>query len=132
MKKYYYNFLLLLKNVNNYGVLEILKIIYYEIFYIIKFKDFSSLSYDDKESSTYEQVKKKDTYNTPYIPTPFYFLRILCLFLKKEKINNFLILDLGCGYSRVQYFFYTYFKTIFFGVDINKQIIQLIKKKKNR
>ena len=130
MKKYYYNFLLLLKNINNYGFYEILKIIFYEIFYTIKFKDFSSLSYDDKESDTYEQVKRKDTYNTPYIPTPFYFLKILCLYFKKEKINNFLILDLGCGYSRVQYFFCTYFKTIFFGVDINKKIIQKLKNKK--
>jgi SAM-dependent methyltransferase len=130
VKKYYYNFLLLLKNINNYGFFEILKIIFYEIFYTIKFKDFSSLSYDDKESDTYEQVKKKNTYNTPYIPTPFYFLKILCLYFKKKKINNFLILDLGCGYSRVQYFFCTYFKAIFFGVDINKKIIKKLKNKK--
>ena len=73
MKKYYYNFLLLLKNVNNYGVLEILKIIYYEIFYIIKFKDFSSLSYDDKESSTYEQVKKKTHITHLIFPLHFIF-----------------------------------------------------------
>ena len=123
MKKYYYNFLLLLKNVNNYGIFEVLKIILYEIFFIIKFKDFNSLSYDEKESDTYEHAIGKNTYDTPYIPTPFYFLKILCLFFKKEKINNFLILDLGCGYSRVEYFFSTYFKTNFFGVDINAKII---------
>ena len=130
MKKYYYNFLLLLKNVNNYGIFEVLKILLYEIFFIIKFKDFNSLSYDEKESDTYEHTIDKDTYDTPYIPTPFYFLKILCLFFKKEKINNFLILDLGCGYSRVEYFFSSYFKTNFFGVDINTKIIQKLKKKK--
>ena len=130
MKKYYYNFLLLLKNINNYGVFEVLKIILYEIFFIIKFKDFKSLSYDENESNTYEHVIGKNTYDTPYIPTPFYFLKILCLFFKKEKLNNFLILDLGCGFSRVEYFFSTYFKTNFFGVDINKKIIQELKKKK--
>jgi SAM-dependent methyltransferase len=130
VKKYYYNLLLLLKNVNNYGVFEILKIIFYEIFFIIKFKDFSSLSYDENESDTYEDLASKVTYDTPYIPTPFYFLKILHLFFKKEKINNLLILDLGCGYSRVQYFFSTYFKTNFFGVDINKKIIKKLKNKK--
>ena len=131
MKKYYYNYLLLLKNINNYGIFEVLKIIFYEIFFIIKFKDFNSLSYDEKESDTYEHAVGKNTYDTPYIPTPFYFLKILCLFFKKAKINNFLILDLGCGYSRVEYFFSAHFKTNFFGVDINKKIIQKLKKKKN-
>ena len=130
MKKYYYNYLLLLKNINNYGIFEVLKIIFYEIFFIIRFKDFNSLSYDEKESDTYEHAVGKNTYDTPYIPTPFYFLKILCLFFKKAKINNFLILDLGCGYSRVEYFFSTYFKTNFFGVDINTKIIQKLKKKK--
>ena len=130
MKKYYYNFLLLLKNVNNYGIFETLKIIFYEIFYIIKFKDFSSLAYDEKESDTYEQAIKRNTYDTPYIPTPFYFLKILCLFFKNKKIDDFLILDLGCGYSRVQYFFSIFFKIIFFGVDINQKIIQTLKSKK--
>ena len=130
MKKYFYNFVLLLKNINNYGIFEIFKIIFYEVFYIMKFNDFNSLSYDDKESSSYENAKKKDIYNTPYIPTPFYFLKILCLFLKKRKIDNFLILDLGCGYSRVQYFFSTYFNSLFLGVDINKKIIQSLKQKK--
>ena len=85
MKKYFYNFVLLLKNINNYGIFEIFKIIFYEVFYIMKFNDFNSLSYDDKESSSYENAKKKDIYNTPYIPTPFYFLKILCLFFKKSK-----------------------------------------------
>ena len=130
MKKYFYNFLLLLKNINNYGIFQIFKIIFYELFYTIKFNDFNSLSYDDKESSSYENAKKKDIYDTPYIPTPYYFLRILSLFLKKKNLDNFLILDLGCGYSRVQYFFSTNFKSFFFGVDINKEIIQSLKKKK--
>ena len=92
MKKYYYNYLLLLKNINNYGIFEVLKIIFYEIFFIIKFKDFNSLSYDEKESDTYEHAVGKNTYDTPYIPTPFYFLKILCLFFKKAKISIEIVL----------------------------------------
>ena len=129
MKKYFYNILLLFKNIKNYGFIEILKITLYELFYIIKFRDLNSLSYDDKNSGTYENVYKKNVYDTPYIPTPFYFLKIICLYLKKIKSNNFLILDLGCGYSRVQYFFSSYFNSFFFGVDISKIIINKLKKK---
>jgi len=124
MKKYFYNILLLFKNIKNYGFIEILKITLYELFYIIKFRDLNSLSYDDKNSGTYENVYKKNVYDTPYIPTPFYFLKIICLYLKKIKSNNFLILDLGCGYSRVQYFFSSYFNSFFFDVNLLKKVLK--------
>jgi len=130
VKKYFNNFLLLYKNINNYGYLEIIKVIFFEVFYILKFKDFNSLNYDDADTNSYNDVFLKKTYNTPYIPTPFYFLRIVAFFFKKKKINNLLFLDLGCGYSRCQYFFSEYFKSFFFGVDINKDIINFLKKKK--
>ena len=86
---------------------------------------------EEANKDYYEKTTKKNTYDTPYIPTPYYFLKIICLFLKKIKDDNFLILDLGCGYSRVQYFFSSYFNSIFFGVDINGRIIDELKKKKN-
>lgn len=130
MKKYFYNILLLIKNIENYGLFEVLKIITHEVYYIIKFRDFSSLSYDENQSGTYENAKKNKIYNTPYIPTPFYFLKIICIFFKKLKKDNLLILDLGCGYSRVQYFFSSYFNSLFIGADINKKIIDDLKKKK--
>ena len=130
MKKYFYNILLLFKNIKNYGFITVLKIILHEFFYIIKYRDFASLSHDDNDSDSYEKTTKKNIYDTPYIPTPYYFLKIICLFLKKIKDDNFLILDLGCGYSRVQYFFSSYFNSIFFGVDINGKIIDKLKKKK--
>ena len=66
MKKYFYNVLLLLKNIRNYGFLEVSKIIFYEILYTIRYGDLSSLSYDDNKSSTYENVKKK-MYTTHHI-----------------------------------------------------------------
>jgi len=130
VKKYLYNFFLLIKNINNYGYFTISKIIFFEIYNILKFQDFNSLSYEDEKSNTYEVTKKRKTYNTPYIPTPFYFLKIVSDFLKKKEIDNFLFLDLGCGYSRAQYYFSKNFKSFFLGVDINKKIILSLKKKK--
>ena len=130
MKKYLYNLILLLKNINNYGISIFFKIIYFEIYNILKFLDFSSIIYEDKKSSTYEFTKKSKTYDTPYIPTPYYFLSIISNFLKNKKINNFIFLDLGCGYSRTQNYFSRCFKQFFLGVDLNKKIILSLKKKK--
>jgi hypothetical protein len=125
-----YNLFLLLKNINNYGVFTVLKIIFYEAFYIIKFRDIDTLNYKDTESSSYKETKDKKTYDTPYIPTPYYFLKIAADNLKKNKINNFLLLDLGCGYSRAQKFFSASFKSLFLGVDIDSEIIDSLKKKR--
>ncbi len=130
MKKYLYNLILLLKNINNYGISIFFKIIYFEIYNILKFLDFSSIIYEDKKTSTYEFTKKSKTYDTPYIPTPYYFLSIISNFLKNKKINNFIFLDLGCGYSRTQNYFSRCFKQFFLGVDLNKKIILSLKKKK--
>jgi len=130
VKKYLYNLILLLKNINNYGISIFFKIIYFEIYNILKFLDFSSIIYEDKKSSTYEFTKKSKTYDTPYIPTPYYFLSIISNFLKNKKINNFIFLDLGCGYSRTQNYFSRCFKQFFLGVDLNKKIFLSKKKKK--
>ena len=94
MKKYLYNFLIFFRSINNYGLKEIFKIALYEFFYIIKFRDFSSLTYSDKNTSSYENVYKKLIYDTPYIPTPFYFLKIIRLEMKityKVKMENLMI-----------------------------------------
>ena len=86
---------MLLKNINNYGIGTFFKIIFFEIYNIIKFWDLSSIIYDDKMSNKYEFTKQNRTYNTPYIPTPYYFLNIISNFLKKKKsiILFSLILD---------------------------------------
>jgi len=130
VKKYLYNLILLLKNINNYGIGTFFKIIFFEIYNIIKFWDLSSIIYDDKMSNKYEFTKQNRTYNTPYIPTPYYFLNIISNFLKKKKINNFIFLDLGCGYSRTQNYFSRSFRQFFLGVDLNKKIILFLKERK--
>jgi SAM-dependent methyltransferase len=124
------NLVLFIKNINNYGIITFFKIIFFEILYTIKNFDFKSLKYEPFQNDEYELTKKNKIYNTPYIPTPFYFLKIICIFFKKLKKDNLLILDLGCGYSRVQYFFSSYFNSLFIGADINKKIIDDLKKKK--
>ena len=40
MKKYLYNFYLVLININKYGFIEILKVFFSEIYYLIRIKDF--------------------------------------------------------------------------------------------
>ena len=62
--------------------MNIIKIILFEIYNILKFRDFNSITYEDKKSNTYEFTKKNEIYNTPYIPTPYYFLKIINDFLK--------------------------------------------------
>ena len=130
MKKYLYNLILLLRNINNYGISTFFKIIFFEIYNTLKFWDFSSIVYEDKKSNTYEFTKQSKTYNTPYIPTPYYFLGIVSNFLKNKKINNFIFLDLGCGYSRTQNYFSRCFKQFFLGVDLNEKIILFLKERK--
>ena len=132
MKKYFYNFFLILKNIKNYGLITILKACLVELFYLIKFRDFKSYIYDDNFTSSYEQTKHKVSYNTQHTPTPYLFLKIGADFLHKEKFNDFIILDLGCGYGRVGDFFLSNFKCIFYGIDINKNFIDYLNLKINK
>tara|TARA_B110000027_G_scaffold134179_1_gene165369 strand:- start:525 stop:1199 length:675 start_codon:yes stop_codon:yes gene_type:complete len=125
-----YNLVLLLKNIQNYGLLVVIKIILFEAYYTIKYLDLNSLKYEDKQSNTYEATKNLKEYNAPYIPTPYYFLKIVSDFLKSKKIDNIFFLDLGCGYSRTQYFFSDKFKSFFLGLDIDKNIINKMNKKR--
>ena len=81
MKKYFYNFFLILRNINNYGLITILKACIIELFYLIKFKDFKSYIYDESFTSTYEQTKYENTYNTKHTPTPYFFLKIASNFM---------------------------------------------------
>jgi len=131
MKKYFYNFFLILKNIKNYGFITVLKSCFIELFYLIKFKDFKSYIYDDSFTSTYEQTKYEKSYNTQHTPTPYFFLKIGADFIVKEKIDDFVILDLGCGYGRVGDFFSAKFRCIFYGIEINKNVIDYLKIKRN-
>ncbi len=123
------NLLLLIKNINNYGLTVFLKMIFYEVFYSIKLKNIKSLTYEEINNDNYVKTKNKKKYNTPYIPTPYYFLILINRYFKSKQINNYLLVDLGCGYSRTRFFFEKNL-SFFIGIDYNKKIIQYLNNKK--
>lgn len=126
LKKFFYNSFLALKNINRYGLLLIIKSFFYEIYYSIKFKDFTFFSYDDNDyhNSGYKESKTKDDYSAPDIPTPFYFLELISDYIKNENLNDFNIIDLGCGSGRLVKYFDKKFNIKFVGIDFNEKVIK--------
>ena len=121
------NLSLLLKNIKNYGLIIFIKIIFYEIFFSLRFFNFKSLKYEEINNDNYFKTKKKKKYNTPYIPTPYYFLSEINKYFQSKNIENFLLVDLGCGYSRTRLFLCNQKKS-FVGIDYNPNIISYLKK----
>ena len=130
MKKYLYNFYLILININNYGIITIFKALIVELFYLLKIRDYKSYIHDENLTSTYKSTKEDKEYNTQHTPTPYYFLTIVENFLRKNNINDFILVDLGCGYGRVGKYFIKKFKCLFYGLDINQKFIEDLKTEK--
>tara|TARA_Y100000294_G_scaffold156495_1_gene157407 strand:- start:2142 stop:2660 length:519 start_codon:yes stop_codon:yes gene_type:complete len=127
MRKYFYNIFLIIKNINNYGILTFLYASIIEIYFLLKFWDFHSFTHDDSATSTYEETKINQIYNTQHTPTPYFFLLKALDFIKKEKINDFILIDMGCGYGRVGKFFLSRTKCEFYGLEINNKFIDKMK-----
>lgn len=126
LNKFFYNLIISLKSINRYGILLILKSLVFEIYYSLKFKDnlfFRSDDNENKNEINYARSKLDINYGTPNIPTPYYFLHLLKLYLKKEEINNFNFIDMGCGSGRLVNYLDKFFKRDFIGLDINNKII---------
>lgn len=132
MSKYFYNFFLIIKNINNYGLFTFFYASIVEIFYLLKFYDFKSYLHDNSHTSTYEETKKSLTYNTQHTPTPYFFLSIALKFLKKENYDNFILIDMGCGYGRVGKYFNSKLNILFYGLEINKTLIDSIQINKSQ
>jgi len=130
MKKYFYNFYLILININNYGIITIFKALIIEFFYLLKIRDFQSYIHDEKYTSSYVDTKKNKNYSTQHTPTPYYFLKFVENFLKKKCLDNFILVDLGCGYGRVGKFFINKFNCLFYGLEINEKFIETLKSEK--
>ena len=128
MKKYFFNFYLILINIKKYGFLEIAKALFIEIFYLIKIRDFKSWIHDDKFTDTYEDTKNDNDYNAQHTPTPYYFLNFAAKFLKQNQIDDFVLCDFGCGFGRVGKFFMMNFQCLFYGMEISKEMIEDLKK----
>ena len=124
MKKYFYNFYLILINIRNYGLLTILKAFFVELFYLFRIKDYKSYIHDDEITSSYKDTKEKKNYNTQHTATPYYFLTFVEKFIKNEKINDFILVDLGCGYGRVGKYFVNKFDCLFYGLEINFNLLK--------
>ena len=132
MKKYFFNFYLIFININKYGFIEIVKALFIELYYLLIIKDYKSWIHDDNYTNSYEDTKKDDDYNAQHTPTPYYFLTIAAKFIQKENINDFILIDFGCGYGRVGKFFINKFNCLFYGLEINKKMIDDLKIENNK
>lgn len=115
---------LFIKNIKNYGYINSIKIIFYELIFFKGFREYKLIENND---TSYVNSKVKNVYNTGFLPTPYYFLIIIKRYLIQNKLKNFNFIDLGCGFSRPAFFLNNFFKIKYFGFEINKN---LLKKKK--
>jgi hypothetical protein len=112
---------LFLINIKNYGYLNSLKILLFEIIGFIQFFNYKEFSFIEENKTSYSSSKKLNTYNTAYIPTPYYFLYLINEHLKFKKMRQCKFIDLGCGYSRPANYFISKQKKIdYLGIDIYK------------
>ena len=112
---------LFLINIKNYGYLNSLKILLFEIIGFIQFFNYKEFSFIEENKTSYSSSKKLNTYNTAYIPTPYYFLYLINEHLKFKKMRKCKFIDLGCGYSRPANYFISKQKKIdYLGIDIYK------------
>ena len=109
--------------INNYGYKDSIKIFFYEFYYFIFLCDFISFKVVDEKTSSYIKPKGKK-YDAPHIPTPYYFLHLIKELFIKRNIKKINLIDIGCGYCRPEKFFKKKFKTTFFGIELDKNIIQ--------
>ena len=63
MKRYFFNFYLIIRNINNYGLFTIFKAFIIEVFYLLKIRDFKSYIHDDEITSSYDDTKSNKEYN---------------------------------------------------------------------
>ena len=91
-----------------------LKILYYEIYYSIKFKNFIL----KKQKGIKGLIKP--------IPTPYYFLKIIKSFLIEYNINS--IVDIGSGTGRALNFFSDINDLKITGIEVSDDLIKISKK----
>jgi hypothetical protein len=111
-KNYVFIFLrLLIGNIKKRGFLYTFIICYYELIYFFatNFRDFASsnISHYYSNPRTYISINGKKyikSYDTPHVPTPYYFLDIIKKQIKKMKVEDFTFIDFGCGSGRVTNF----------------------------
>ena len=95
----------------------LLKVIFYEVFYSIKFNQFIP------------QMKVQGSkYRTDTIPCIFFFLNEISKFIKKNKINS--IVDVGSGFGRIVNFISTYNDIKAHGIEYDNELYKKSLKKR--
>ena len=100
-----------------YGILNILYLVIYEIFFIIS-----------KKSKLTDYLIKNNKYSEesePYLPSPFLILSLTKKYIPKNI--NYSFFDFGCGKGRVlRYYENNYFIDKLYGIESNPDIIENI------
>jgi len=127
---------MIVRNINNYGIKNLLIMFFYEIIYCFDSRYRSQVFYDESVTNKYDEIKNKTglrknntrTYNAPYSPTPIYFLILIKDFLKNFNTKNYYFIDFGCGAGRSILFFKNLFKKKL-GIDFNQEYKKFFKNK---
>jgi len=94
---------------------KLIQIIFFEIFYRLKFSDNFYKIYNDKT-------------RTDLLPCPYYFLTEISKFINKNYISR--VVDLGSGTGRIVNFLASTTKAKITGYEIDKEVIKYSKLKK--
>lgn len=108
-------------NIGNYGVIEYIKMFFYEIFYLLNSNYRKHFFHDESATNAYEEIDLNDQsliFDGSYNPTPIYHLKIIKKIIERKNLSNFTFIDFGCGAGRVTFFFRKMFKKII-GIDFN-------------
>ena len=103
MKKinYFFNFIKSYRNI-------FLKVFLFELFFLIKFKDFFN-----------NIVIHNNEHRTDTVPCVYYFLFKISKFIEKEKIKS--IIDIGSGLGRIINYVYHQNKIKCYGIEFDKK-----------
>ena len=105
---------------------DVIKIIFYEMFFLIKYYNSSSKIFYTAISSE----EKLNTIANSTIPCPLYYALIIANFVNKKKIKS--ILDLGSGHGRLTNFLSYNTNAKIYGYEFNEEIFKKSVQIKNK
>ena len=110
-------------NIGNYGIVEYIKMFFYETFYLLNSEYRKHFFHDESATNAYEEIdlnNQSSIFNGSYNPTPIYHLKLIEKVLKKKNLYNYTFIDFGSGAGRVTFFFRKMFKKII-PIDFNEK-----------
>ena len=116
-------FKIIFLNIGNYGIIEYIKMFFFETFYLMNSEYRKHFFHDESATNSYEEIDINDKsliFDGSYNPTPIYHLKLIEKFLKQKNLSNYTFIDFGCGAGRATYFFRKIFKKII-GIDFNEK-----------